>query len=362
MPVPRGRHEPGVRASFSAPAMSDSPNQIKLPNTQAHTARGLVLLAMLHANALTDQTMSKEQMTIFKEKAFLDWPKKMQDQLRPFGAEIIGNENPHVSRSSIPPAILWPSFLTAEQEESILTEFKSYALHILRCHHMISRCADSLKAFIERCTNPYDLAMLSIYGHWNRRRRIAPESVHIYRPAVRLASTDIAWHPFARTQGEALLCWLEDNGISVATFNVDDIYGTGGIGPDGHYYEAQLISNALADFHAMREARMRPPRSIYPPELTDCIPLTFKGECVQLEFPFFPKFSLRDNDLRPIDKSRALLLLALLYDNRLSDLFINPEEWWSIRYREYHEWPNELRAKLWDYGAGDITSSTTPTY
>ena len=51
--------------------------------------RSLVLIAMARAKALTDESMPKEKMQIFADKPFKDWPKEMQDQLRPFGAEMI---------------------------------------------------------------------------------------------------------------------------------------------------------------------------------------------------------------------------------------------------------------------------------
>ena len=51
--------------------------------------RGLVLQAMVAQNALTDETMPVEKMRIFAEKPFREWPKEMQDQLRPFGAKMI---------------------------------------------------------------------------------------------------------------------------------------------------------------------------------------------------------------------------------------------------------------------------------
>ena len=51
--------------------------------------RGLVLQAMVAKDALTDETMPVEKMRIFAEKPFREWPKEMQDQLRPFGAKMI---------------------------------------------------------------------------------------------------------------------------------------------------------------------------------------------------------------------------------------------------------------------------------
>lgn len=51
--------------------------------------RGLVLQAMVAVDALTDASMPKEKMQMFADKPFREWPKEMQDQLRPFGAEMI---------------------------------------------------------------------------------------------------------------------------------------------------------------------------------------------------------------------------------------------------------------------------------
>ena len=51
--------------------------------------RGLVLQAMVAKDALTYESMPKEKMQTFADKPFREWPKEMQDQLRPFGAEMI---------------------------------------------------------------------------------------------------------------------------------------------------------------------------------------------------------------------------------------------------------------------------------
>ena len=59
------------------------------PNKPRLNLRGLVLQAMVAKDALTDESMPKEKMQIFADKPFRDWPKEMQDQLRPFGAEMI---------------------------------------------------------------------------------------------------------------------------------------------------------------------------------------------------------------------------------------------------------------------------------
>ena len=64
----------------------DTPQQ---PSKPMINARGLVLQAMVAKDALTDESMPKKKMQIFADKPFRDWPKEMQDQLRPFGAEMI---------------------------------------------------------------------------------------------------------------------------------------------------------------------------------------------------------------------------------------------------------------------------------
>ena len=60
-----------------------------VPNKLLLNLRGLVLQAMVAKDALTDESMPKEKMQIFADKPFREWPKEMQDQLRPFGAEMI---------------------------------------------------------------------------------------------------------------------------------------------------------------------------------------------------------------------------------------------------------------------------------
>lgn len=52
-------------------------------------ARAIVLTAMTMAGALSDETMPPEKLEIFSSKPFREWPKEMQDQLRPFGAAMI---------------------------------------------------------------------------------------------------------------------------------------------------------------------------------------------------------------------------------------------------------------------------------
>ena len=68
----------------------DMQQKPSVPNKRLSiNTRGLVLQAMVAKDALTDETMPVEKMRIFAEKPFREWPKEMQDQLRPFGAEMI---------------------------------------------------------------------------------------------------------------------------------------------------------------------------------------------------------------------------------------------------------------------------------
>ena len=69
--------------------MTNEPQTHPQQPTRPFPVRGLVLQAMVAKDALTDETMPVEKMRIFAEKPFREWPKEMQDQLRPFGAEMI---------------------------------------------------------------------------------------------------------------------------------------------------------------------------------------------------------------------------------------------------------------------------------
>jgi len=51
--------------------------------------RTLVIMALWGAGKLDDQTLSKERMQTFKSQPFSTWPKEMQEELAPFGAEMI---------------------------------------------------------------------------------------------------------------------------------------------------------------------------------------------------------------------------------------------------------------------------------
>ena len=57
--------------------------------TPQDEARADVLLAMYFQGKLDDEILPKEKMAIFMDKPFPEWPKELQDKLRPYGAEMI---------------------------------------------------------------------------------------------------------------------------------------------------------------------------------------------------------------------------------------------------------------------------------
>ena len=69
--------------------MTDEPQHPPQQPKRPFPVRGLVLQAMVAKDALNDETMPQEKMQMFADLPFKDWPKEMQDQLRPFGAEMI---------------------------------------------------------------------------------------------------------------------------------------------------------------------------------------------------------------------------------------------------------------------------------
>ncbi len=69
--------------------MTDEPQPPPQQPKRPFPVRGLVLQAMVAKDALNDETMPQEKMQMFADLPFKDWPKEMQDQLRPFGAEMI---------------------------------------------------------------------------------------------------------------------------------------------------------------------------------------------------------------------------------------------------------------------------------
>jgi hypothetical protein len=66
-------------------------DQDKHPETEwtADHARGLLLLNLNQKGLLTDEMISNEEGKILLSKPFSQWPKELQDKLRPHGAEMI---------------------------------------------------------------------------------------------------------------------------------------------------------------------------------------------------------------------------------------------------------------------------------
>jgi hypothetical protein len=52
-------------------------------------ARANVALSLMFSKRLTDEFLPPDQYEMFLEKPFPEWPKELQDKLRPFGAEMI---------------------------------------------------------------------------------------------------------------------------------------------------------------------------------------------------------------------------------------------------------------------------------
>jgi hypothetical protein len=52
-------------------------------------ARSQVALAMFLNGKMTDAFIPPDQFKMFLDKTFAEWPKELQDKLRPFGAEMI---------------------------------------------------------------------------------------------------------------------------------------------------------------------------------------------------------------------------------------------------------------------------------
>jgi hypothetical protein len=55
----------------------------------ADHARGLLLKNLFKKGLLTDEMISNEEGKILLLKPFSQWPKELQDKLRPHGAEMI---------------------------------------------------------------------------------------------------------------------------------------------------------------------------------------------------------------------------------------------------------------------------------
>lgn len=88
---------------------------------------------------------------------------------------------------------------------------------------------------------------LSNLGEMKRfKMNVAPGTGRVeefYRPAVRLKEGKILWHPKAMLHADAVTLNLKGK----KNFNYDDIVGSGGIGPDGSYYESDYIGDVFED-------------------------------------------------------------------------------------------------------------------
>lgn len=75
---------------------------------------------------------------------------------------------------------------------------------------------------------------------------IAPATAlteEFYRPAVRVGEGKILWHPKAKMHSDAIILNLKGKN----SFDYSSVKGSGGIGPDGHYYEQFIESDALLE-------------------------------------------------------------------------------------------------------------------
>jgi hypothetical protein len=75
---------------------------------------------------------------------------------------------------------------------------------------------------------------------------VAPATGNVgefYRPAVRVGEGKILWHPKAMAHADTITLNLKGK----KGFDYSSVKGTGGIGPDGHYYESKHMGDALVD-------------------------------------------------------------------------------------------------------------------
>jgi len=69
------------------PTPKQTPEKPKL--TPKENALATVAMALFFNGKMTDEFLPPDQYAIFVEKPFQEWPKELQDKLRPFGAEMI---------------------------------------------------------------------------------------------------------------------------------------------------------------------------------------------------------------------------------------------------------------------------------
>uniref|UniRef100_A0A6H1ZCS5 Uncharacterized protein n=1 Tax=viral metagenome TaxID=1070528 RepID=A0A6H1ZCS5_9ZZZZ len=88
---------------------------------------------------------------------------------------------------------------------------------------------------------------LSNLGEMKRLKiNVAPVTGRVeefYRPAVRTKEGKILWHPKARMHSEAISLNLGGK----KKFDYSSVAGSGGIGPDGSYYESDFLGDALEE-------------------------------------------------------------------------------------------------------------------
>lgn len=67
----------------------DAQPQTPQEESPMEKARANVALSLMFSKRLTDEFLPPDQYEMFLEKPFPEWPKELQDKLRPFGAEMI---------------------------------------------------------------------------------------------------------------------------------------------------------------------------------------------------------------------------------------------------------------------------------
>lgn len=73
------------------PVAARDATPVQSPESQLTTAdaRAIVVLSMLNAGVLNDDTLPPDRYQIFMKKPFSEWPRGMQEQLAPYGASMI---------------------------------------------------------------------------------------------------------------------------------------------------------------------------------------------------------------------------------------------------------------------------------
>lgn len=118
----------------------------------------------------------------------------------------------------------------------------------------IGRIPEELVPFIDPEDEADSVHQLTYYAGKKMGSKVAPPSDQIYRPAVRLKNGEIAWHPKASIHGQALYMYLDEKNTDHSTVDAEDeVYGSGGLAPNGHYYEDSFIGDAIDDYGSIRD-------------------------------------------------------------------------------------------------------------